>query len=273
MKPMTRLTAFAVVAVLGTALLVPSGSTAGKKRGMPDLFTYKAMIHVAGGVDFISQRDDIKNCLPGQRWTIKESGDVDIRGNILIETYKNSQARSSSAVVPGSVTSKNTLEAYEESNYCPPDEPYVFENKPDCGSDTVKGSVGLVADARRKGPKRMSIGIGRKGGAEQDLSCTWGLGSRATPMGANIDPMGSVYSSLVLPADITIKQLRSLGVKKKLIRTVRVGGSCAEPVVYRGKKIPTDTSGMNDGDCVADGDFVITIKRLNRISKQGVPVN
>lgn len=272
MRLLVRLFAGFAIVVLGVAIVAPTAGTAKKKRGVPALLTYKAMVHVAGGVDFISHHDDFKNCLPGQRWTLKESGDVNIRGNILIETYKNKQGRTSTAVDPGSVTSRNTLQSYEESNYCPPDEPYIFEQL-DCNTYTVPGTVSLVPDARRRGPKRMSLGIGRKGGDEQDLSCIWGLGSRATPMGADVDPMNSVYSSMVLPADITIAQLRNLGVKKKLIRTVRVGGTCSEPVIYRGKKIPVDTTDMDDGDCVVDGDFVITVKRLNRIVKnQGVSI-
>lgn len=273
MRNPVRVVSLGVVALLGVALLLPGGaSTAKKKRGIPTLLTYKAMVHVAGGVTFTSHKDTFKNCQPGQRWTMQENGDVDIRGNVLIETYKNQQIRATGAVKPGGAESRNLLTSYEESNYCPPDEPVELD-KPECDSLAGKGVATLQPDPRRRGPKRVSIGIGRPTGGNQELSCIWGLGSRPTPTGSMIDPLNTVWGSIVLPLDISIAQIRSLGVKKSLIRVIRVGGTCSEPVVYRGKKIPTDTSDMDDGDCVVDGDFNVTIKRLNRSTRQGVPVS
>lgn len=259
------------MAVIGIAILMPADAGSAKKNRVPSLLTYKAMVHIAGGVSFISHRDTLRNCEPGQQWTMKEDADVDIRGNVLVETYRNRQVRSSSAVEPGGARNQSQLTSYAESNYCPPDEPVEID-QPQCESNTGKGVVALLPDPRRAGPKRVSIGVSRKGGGEQDLSCIWGLSSRATPIGARVSPLESVFSSIVLPLDIRIAQLRSLGVKKRLIRTIRVGGTCEAPVIYRGQKIPTDTSDMDDGDCVVDGDFVVTVKRLNRISRKGVPV-
>ena len=272
MRSPFRLVSLVAVAVLGLALLVPAGASSASKKGIPAFLTYKAMVHVAGGLTFTSHRDTFMNCSPGQRWTMKEESDVDIRGNLLIETYKNQQVRASGIEVPGAAESKNSLASYEESNYCLPDEPVELD-RPECGSVTGMGSANLQPDARRRGPKRVSIGIGRTTGGTQNTSCTWGLGSRPTPTGSNTDQFTTEWGSIVLPLDITIKQLRTLGVKKKLIRTIRVGGRCEAPVVYRGSKIPSDTSDMDDGDCEADGDFIVTIKRLNRSTKQGVPVN
>lgn len=257
--------------LIGASFLIPSGASAAKKKPVPSLLTYKAMIHVAGGVTLYSHKDTFKNCLPGQRWMMEESGDVNIRGNILIETFRNQQVRSTSAVKAGGAESKGKLSSYEESNYCPPDEPVELD-QPECESHVGKGAATLQPDPRRKGPKRVSIGLSRRGGGSQDLSCMWGLSSNPTPIGSVITPLDSIFSSIVLPLDIRIGQLRTLGVKKKLIRTIRVGGNCSRPVVYRGKKIKTDTTDMDDGDCVVDGDFVVTIKRLNRISRKGVPV-
>lgn len=271
MRNPARCGAVAVVAVLGLALVLPSGISAAGKR-TPALLTYKAMVHIAGGLTFTSHHDSFKNCLPGQRWTLKEDSDVEMRGNLLIETFRNQRVRTSSISVPGGAESKNRLEKYEESNYCPPDEPSQLE-APLCKSFVGKGSLSLYPDPRRKGPKRVSIGFSRTTGGQQDLDCTWGLSSRPTPTGSQIEQFGNIYASMVLPLDVKIGQLRTLGVKKKLIRTIRVGGDCGSPVVYRGKKIPSDTTNMQDGDCVVDGDYVITIKRLNRSTRQSVPLN
>ena len=273
MRNLVKMISLSIVAILGVALLLPAGAGSAKKsKKIPTLLTYKAMVHVAGGLTFTSHHDTFENCLPGQRWTIKEDSDVNIRGNLLIETYRNQQIRASGITEPGGAESKNVLASYEESNYCPPDEPTELE-APECDSLTGKGVANLVPDSRLRGPKRVSIGFSRKSPEEQNLSCAWGLGSRPTPSSALINQLNNVWASIVLPLDISIKQIRTLGVQKKLIRTIRVGGSCAEPVIYRGKKIPSDTTDMDDGDCVADGDFVVTIKRLNRVSRQGVTVN
>jgi len=262
----------AAIGIMGLALIARTRDISKKqKRPTPALLTYKAMVHVAGGITLTSHRDTSQNCGPGQIWTMRENTDMNIRGNILVETYKNQQARTTSVRDPGSLENRNELASYEESNYCPPDEPVELE-KPDCTGFTVTGLAGLVPDARFRGPKRVSIGIARRGGGEQDLSCVWGLPSGATPMGARVESMSNVWSSIVLPLDIKVGQLHTLGVKKSLIRTIRVGGTCAHPIVYRGKKIPTDTTDMDDGDCVIDGDFNVTIKRLNWKSRRGVPV-
>lgn len=272
MSTSSRALAAVLIAALGVVLLIPGGATAVKKKPLPALLTYKAMLHVAGGVTFTSHRDTFKTCLPGQRWTMQEKGDVNIRDNILIETYKNETVRSSVAVKAGGAKSDNETPSYEESNYCPPDEPTDTLEMPHCTSLTGKGAADLGGDARN-GPSRVSIAIGRPTGGNQEGNCMWALGSNATPMGSAVAPLHTVYDSIVLPLDITVKQVRNLGVKKSLIRIIHIGGTCAEPVVYRGKKIESDTTDMKDGDCVVDGDFNVTIKRLNRISKQGVPVN
>jgi len=271
MKLVPRFFLIVATATLGAALLVPSGVSTAKKR-VPPLLTYKAMVHVAGGVTFISHHDDLKKCLPGQLWMMREDSDVDIRGNVLVETYRGQQVRTGTIVDPGGARSKNRLTHYEESNYCPPDEPARLE-APECQSLVGRGTASLMADPRRRGPKRVAIGFSRGTGGEQELDCTWGLGSKTTPAGFRMSQLGNVFASITLPLDIRIAQLRTLGVRKKLIRTIRVGGSCEAPVIYRGKKIPTDTTDMKDGECVADGDFVVTIKRLNRVARgKGVSI-
>ena len=272
MRSPGRVLAVGLVVALGLGLFGASGVAGAKKKPVPALLTYKAMVHIAGGVTFTSHHDSFQNCAPGQRWTMKEDSDVEMRGNLLIETFRNQRVRTSSIVVPGGAENKNRLEKYEESNYCPPDEPVELE-APECRSLAGKGSLALYPDPRRKGPKRVSIGFGRATGGNQTIDCTWGLSSRPTPFGAQIEQFSNIFAAMVLPLDIKIKQLRTLGVKKKLIRTIRVGGDCSRPVVYRGKKIPSDTTDMKDGDCVVDGDYVITIKRLNRSTRKGVTVN
>lgn len=261
----------AVVAILGVVILAPSGaSAAGKHRPPPALLTYKAMIHIAGGVTLSSVHDDIKNCLPGQYWLMKERSEMDIRGNILVETYKGSQLRTTAARTPGGIENNHFLASYEESNYCPDDEPIELD-KPDCASFSMTGTASLSTSLYSPRRRQVTIGVGRKGGGEQNLSCTWGLPSSSTPGGSQIESMSNVYASEVIPLNFSISQLRNLGVKKSLIRFIHVGGTCARPKFYTGKKVDAINS-LDDGDCVVDGTFAVTVKRLTRSSRQGVPL-
>jgi len=250
---------------------MPAGVSAAKKhRPPPALLTYKAMIHIAGGVTLSSVHDDIKNCLPGQYWLMKERSEMDIRGNILVETYEGKQLRTTSARTPGGIDSKHFLASYEESNYCPDDEPIELD-KPECQSYSATGFASLSTSLYAPRRKEVTMGISRGGGREQDNSCTWGLPSKATPGGSQIESMSNVYSSEVIPLNFSISQLRTLGVKKSLIRFIHVGGTCAKPRFYTGKKIDAINS-LDDGDCVVDGTFAVTVKRLNRSTRQGVPL-
>ena len=272
MKSFGRVVSIVVVALLGVAILVPSTGTAAKKRKppVPSLLTYKAMLHVAGGVTLSSVHDDIKNCLPGQYWLMKERSEFDIRGNILVENYKGQTLRTTSAKKPGGIESTHFLASYEESNYCPDDEPIELD-KPKCTSYSTTGNASLGTSLYSPRRKQVTLGIARGGGREQENSCTWGLTSSATPAGSQIESMSSIYSSETIPLNFSISQLRTLGVKKSLIRFIHVGGSCAKPRFYAGKKIDAINS-LDDGDCVVDGTFAVTVKRLNRATRQGVPV-
>jgi len=270
-RKLGRLSLVGLVALLGVALVVPSAVEAGKKkRGVPSLLTYKAMIHIAGGVTLSSVHDDIKDCMPGQYWLMKERSEMNVRGNILVETYKGKTLRTTSAKDPGGIENNHSLVGYEESNYCPPDDPIELD-KPECASYTMTGTASLSAPLYAPRRNQVAIGVGRKGGGEQRTSCTWGLTSSATPGGSQIESMDTIYSSEVIPLGFSIARLHTLGVKKSLIRFIHVGGTCSKPRFYTGKKIDAINS-LDDGDCVVDGTFAVTVKRLTRSSKQGVPV-
>lgn len=246
------------VLVLG-ALLSPRAE--GSER-------YKAMLSVNGGMTVTSQYDTLRDCQPGQSWTLQENGDVSIRGRIIIEGFRGRDIRTTSAVTKGGATSRNELTSYEESNYCPPDDPIELEPPP-CKSFTGKGAANLQKDGRNRKPWRVSVGMSRTTGGAQDIDCmSLGLGY-PTPKGTLLSPLENIYSSIVLPLDLRVSSFRKLGVGKKLIRTIRVGGNCDRPIVYRGSKI----SKAGQTDCSVEGVFNVEIKRLTKSSKKGVSIS
>lgn len=239
----------------------PAQSSAGSQR-------YKAMLTVAGSLTITSQYDNLTTCRPGRAWTLADTSEVDISDKVIIERVGPRMLNSTAAITPGGAINKNALVAYEESNNCLPDEPAKIE-KPKCKTFTGKGAAGLYPDPRAKGPPRVSFGIQRLTGPSKTGDCTSPDVTEVTPFGADITPLDSIYSGIELPLDLRISSFRTLGIGKRLIRTIRVGGPCDEAVVYRGSKI----SKAADGDCEVEGAFKVTVKRLTKSSKQGVPLS
>ncbi len=251
----------AVAAVTCALVAWPAHSEAGSQR-------YKAMLSVAGSLTITSEYDNLITCSPGRAWTLAETSEVNIRDKVIVERSGPRRLNSTAAITPGGAVSKNSLLAYEESNYCLPDEPVKIE-KPKCKSYSGKGAAGLYPDPRAKGPPRVSFGIQRLTGLSQIGDCTGPSVTDVTPFGADITALDNIYAGIELPLDLRVSSFRTLGIGKRLIRTIRVGGPCEGAIVYRGSKV----SKAADGDCEVEGAFKVTVKRLTKSSKQGVPLS
>ena len=130
---------------------------------------------IAGGVTLSSVHDDIKNCLPGQYWLMKERTEMDIRGNILVETYKGSQLRTTAARTPGGIENNHFLASYEESNYCPDDEPIELD-KPDCASFSMTGTASLSTSLYS--PRRRQVVISSRSKPSMSRSAARSVSAR-----------------------------------------------------------------------------------------------
>ncbi len=231
---------------------------------------YGAKVHVAGGITITKSRDGLQDCQPGQLWDMELASDIAITGKVKVKVLNGKTVSSTFATKAGAAESNNSMTAYQESNYCPPEDPVELD-KPDCRSIKGTGAVGLSPDPRRKGAPRVSVSVGRTSGDTQDLKCMV-LPINSTPAGSDLNPLDTPYSTMKLPLDITAKQILRLGVKKKLIRVLNVGGPCDRAVVYRGKKVPfiddspfaLGTSIYDHDTCEVDGTINVEIKRLTR---------
>jgi hypothetical protein len=230
-----------------------------------DRQAYPAKLHVAGGLTITTKHDFTGSCAPGQAWTIEASADVEINGRIQVERIGKRIVQSTGARSPGGAVNKNVLAEYRETNYCPPEDPVELGRKPECSTHTGSGTASLLPDGRNKAPWRVSLGISRVGGGDQDNSCTGGFVVGPAPLGSKIQALQSVYESLVLPLDLKVSQFKSLGVGGKLIRRVNVGGPCDSAVVYGGAHI----SVFRDDVCEVDGVFNVEIKRLKGPGRGG----
>lgn len=251
----------ALLASLVSIALVAFGAA----TASADLVTYPARLHVAGGLTITTKHDFTASCQPGQAWTIAASADVEINGKIEVEANGKRIVQSTEAKSPGGAVHRSVLSEYRETNYCAPEDPVELPRPPRCSSHTGAGVAGLQPDGRNKAPWFVSIGIGRVGGGDQDTSCTGQPVNGPTPKGSKIEPLASVYDSIVLPLNLKVSQFKSLAVGKKLISRVNVGGPCDSAVAYGGAHI----SVFRDDECEVDGVFNVEIKRLKGQGRGG----
>jgi len=259
-----RAVPFAVLALLLLAAL--PGPAQAKKQKFPVLVSYGARLHVAGGLTITQTFDDLQSCSPGQSYTTKLDSDIEITKRVKVQVLQRKDVSSSGASEKGAAINSHKLLGYTESNYCPPDDPVEIED-PDCRTITGNGNASIKPDYRRNG--KVSLGISRTSGGTQSTGCDH-LNISSTPKGSQIESLSTPFSSLELPLEIKARSFLTLGVKKRLIRTVHVGGPCDSAVVYQGKHV--DFSAFDAGistlynpeTCEVDGTFNFEFKRLNR---------
>jgi hypothetical protein len=213
------------------------------------LVTYPAKLSVVGGLTITTNHDFTGSCEPGQAWTIEADADVNLAGRVEVEVIGSNLVQSSAAKTAGGAVNKNTLSGYRETNYCPPEEPVPLDPAPVCERHTGAGVANLS-----KGSRGVVIGIGRKGGGDQDQSCVGNPVIRPTPADSQIEALESSYDAIVLPLEQKAAQFKKLRVGKSLSTRVKVSGPCnrtnASVFVFR------------EDTCTVSGSFQIKVKRL-----------
>lgn len=244
-----------------------------KKQAFPAVVSYKGKLHVAGRLTFLVGYDTLSSCQPGQSFTVKMVSSAAVTKPVRVQVLSGKDVSTSGARKHGGARNVHTIQGYRESNYCPPDEPIVLE-KPQCRS--LSGNVAAsIGRASLKGPGRVSIKIGRTSGGSQGLDCLplniW----NPTPRGSQIEQLDNKYSGIVLPLGLRARSFLTLGVKKKLTRTIHIGGPCTGPVVSsRSHSSHVSALGasasvvLGDDDCTVDGTFKVVFARL---TKKGRP--
>jgi hypothetical protein len=221
---------------------------------------YNARVVVTGGITVTSYHDDTAECVPGRRWTQVNSLDLDLRktlkiviGNDLFAGLPSGGARSGSY--------KGEIRDYAETNNCPPAQKKELE-KPECSAFELAPVTMTLTTDPRPGPERARLAIGRtRGSGESGLCIPPAL--NATPKTALLSVLDRVGTSLLLPLDLRVSSLKTLGRGKKLIRRLHVGGDCDKAIVYRGNKIRSRaTTRVNrHGECSVDGSINVEITR------------
>lgn len=236
--------------------LALASSTASAAAGQ--LQSYPAKLHVAGGLTITTTHDFTGSCTPGQAWTLEEKVEVEVTKTVKVERNGDRLLSSTDARQPGGAIATGVLSGYTESNYCPPEDPIVFDHKPNCERHTGTLAASLLPDPRNRKPFGVSIGLTRPNGGSQDGSCVGAPVLSPTPTGTRIDALQTIYGSIVLPLGLKVSSFRTLGRGKKLIRVVNVGGPCDAAVAYGG----AHASVFRDDQCEVDGVFDVEIKRL-----------
>jgi hypothetical protein len=212
---------------------------------------YPAKLSVTGGVTITTVHDFTSDCGPGQAWTIQAEAEVNIHGRIEVEVIGNKQVQSTAAITPGGAVNTNALTNFHETNYCPPEEPVSQDPPPVCKRHMGSGVASLSLG---RAPWLVSLGIGRKGGGEQDQSCIGAPVIGPKPTGAQIEALQSDYEAIALPLDLKPNQFKGLRVGKKLSSRIKVNGPC--------ERTTATASTFRDDVCTVSGSFNAVVKRL-----------
>jgi len=246
---------FLLVLFLGFVFAAPAAANASAND------RYPARLSVAGGLTITSQHGELKDCQPAQRYTLEERAEFEVAGKVIIERMGNRVFSSTGASKAGGAESNNVLTEYAESNYCPPDDDPIVLDQPNCNKFTGRASASLMVDYRLK-RHLVAIGLSRDTGGSQKIDCM-SLGVKnPTPLGTLITTFENTYADIALPLDLKIMQFKTLGVGKKFIRRIHIGGACDAAIVYHGSKISKFNAQENS--CEVDGDFNVEIKRLKK---------
>jgi len=213
------------------------------------LVIYPAKLSVSGGLTITTNHDFTGSCEPDAAWTIEADADVNLAGRVEVEVIGSNLVQSSAARTAGGAVNENTLSGYRETNYCPPEEPVPLDPAPICERHAGAGVANLS-----KGSRGVVVGIGRKGGDDQDRSCAGSPVIRPTPADSQIEALESSYDAIVLPLEQKAGQFKKLRVGKSLSTRVKVSGPCnrtdASVFVFR------------EDTCTVSGSFQIKVKRL-----------
>lgn len=233
--------------LLGCFLFVlPAATSSATSR-----VAYPAKLSVTGGLTITTVHDFTSGCEPGQAWTIQAKAEVNIHGPIEVEVIGSKQVQSTAAITSGGAVNTNTLTDFHETNYCPPEEPVRQDPPPICKRHTGSGVASLSLG---RAPWPVSLGIGRKGGGEQDQGCIGAPVIGPKPTGAQVEALQSDYEAIALPLDLKPSQFKGLRVGKKLSSRIKVNGPC--------KGTTATASIFRDDVCTVSGSFAAVVKRL-----------
>ncbi len=252
---MKRLSALLLAFLLATLCVTAGGHAIGKpkKPKVPNVQSFRAKLHVAGGVTITNRHNTLSECSPGQAWTMTEKADLVINDEVVIQRRGN-LVYSTSAREAGAVQQRSRISGYRTTNNCPPNKPAKLV-KPKCTNLTGTGLATLTPDPRFNG--KVSIGLYRKGGGRQDLSC-YGPGVDSTPKGSAITALQTSFTPISLPLNVSAKAFKNLKNGKRIISVAELGGRCEFGVVSTSRRL---TNAAVD-DCEVDGTFNILIKRI-----------
>lgn len=248
--------AFALALGLSFLLSFAALGDAAKRPGVgarPAVF--QAKLHVAGGVTIRSTHDTLGECTPGQAWTMVEKADLVINDVVTVQRF-GGIVTSTFARGPGAVDQKSLVRNYRTTNACPPDKPVKLV-KPKCRSLTGTGLANLTPDPRRNG--KVSLGITRKGGGRQDLSC-FGPTTDSTPMGSAITALQSPFTPIALPLNLKVAQFKRLKAGQRLISRVEIAGRCKFAVAAPMRDVLRSPAA--DDACEVDGVFNVVVTRV-----------
>lgn len=242
-----------LLALLAIASLAAAGAAGAAGRG-----AYPAKLTVAGEMTVTTSHDFTGPCEKGQAWTITAKASVNVSSRIQLEwithggIVQGTEARTQAGAI-----NRNSLSGYAETNLCEDPVPFEESEKPQCSSHA---GAGIADVGGSKG--KISIGIARQGGGEQEASCHGGFVVRPKPTGTRIGTLQSDSDQISLPLGVGVGPFKKLRVGQKLSRRIQVKGPCQLGAL-------ATTSIFREDVCTVSGSFTVTVRRLPGKGRSG----
>lgn len=192
---------------------------------------YRATVTVQGGWTITQREDTLATCYPGQKYTLVHDVDLDLRTGVrVVATSKAAVGVPTGRAQGGKVSAR--VEGYKETNHCPPDlqEPLIA---PPCRSY----SAGRMQSALSTPGRRTWLGLIRKGGGGTQAGECDTPSISVVPSSAKLTGMDEPVEGATIPLELSPRSIKTLGRGKKLIRVMRIDGTCDQAYVYRGPRL------------------------------------
>jgi hypothetical protein len=253
---LARLRRLALPPLLATLVAVPATAGAAGKDVL-----YPAQLTVNGGITVKRAHGELFDCSPSQWWTLVNSIDVRLRQRTTVAVANGIGVANPRGYVRGA-SFDSRIAGYDERNFCPPYEPIELR-RPECrGFAIARTRIGMTTTGATGGPKRLAVRIGRSDGPREGGAECATPSMRAKTPELVVSTLPWPGASIVVPLDLRVSSALTLGRSKKLIRIMRLVGTCDAVTATHGRRVSSPLNPLEDGDCFVDGTVNFELKRL-----------
>ncbi|MDO8186027.1 hypothetical protein Q5424_07645 [Conexibacter sp. JD483] len=252
-----RLLAVSLLIVFAAGVVASDAASAAGRSAL-----YPAQLTVTGGITVKRAHGELLDCSPSQWWTLVNSADFSLRQRVTVSVSGGIGVANARGWIRGA-SFGSRITGYDERNFCAPYEPIEL-TRPACSGFALPRSQigittsGLAGDGRRQ----LAVRIGRVEGPTQRGGDCATPDMRGRTPGLVLSALQWPAASITVPLDLRVSSALTLGRAKKLIRVMRLVGTCDAVTATHGRRVSSPFNPLEDGDCYVDGTINVELKRL-----------